>query len=325
MSDFSDSVFPLEDFIHTQDNAYPAGSTQLPLPSSQASYLTNFIQRAQAADFSPSTSTPSSLTSSIDREIYPTNIDLAAVADDLLDDALAAYNGFIEEDLPDNNVSSRSYTTEDIDDAFFNARNESLEPYSDNENNEPTHKPIIIQEEGEEGQDLLNDEYEGTIPPPPASRSYDSLDEVIQTLQAFFLSNGAAIVKSRTSNHTVLDGIKQPLYCKLICDRGSSKPPRGAGLRAYTTSKTNCPFYIITSATRKSGYRWSYTAHGEHNHPPSLGPAAHPSHRKRTERQNSKSAELYRFRDLQARQLVAQVRSIDPDRAHFIARDIYNG
>ncbi|KFA75030.1 hypothetical protein S40288_11757 [Stachybotrys chartarum IBT 40288] len=30
MSDFSDSIFPLEDFIHsTQDNAYPAGGLKL--------------------------------------------------------------------------------------------------------------------------------------------------------------------------------------------------------------------------------------------------------------------------------------------------------
>lgn len=48
------------------------------------------------------------------------NLDLVIVADNLLDDALAAYNSFIKEDLPNNNISSRSYIIEDINNALFN-------------------------------------------------------------------------------------------------------------------------------------------------------------------------------------------------------------
>ncbi|KFA77851.1 hypothetical protein S40288_09761 [Stachybotrys chartarum IBT 40288] len=173
-------------------------------------------------------------------------------------------------------------------------------------------------------EDTFDEVFEGIIPPPPPSGQYSTLDELYETLHQFYKVNGAAIVKKSPSNYAWVNGIRQPTYCKFICDRGPVRVSQSVGLRKASTAKIDCPFQALASAPKKAGHLWSYRTRGQHNHPPSLSPAAHPTYRKRTTEQKIKEAELFLNRGLAAREMGDQVRNVATDESHFIAKDIYN-
>ncbi|KAK1246768.1 hypothetical protein MKX08_000570 [Trichoderma sp. CBMAI-0020] len=90
------------------------------------------------------------------------------------------------------------------------------------------------------------------IPPPPPSAVYDSFDDLMAFLQGFHRENGAAVRKLKSASPREINGVKTPTYVILVCDQAGSIASTSTGIRKSSTQRTECPFKITATATKRS-------------------------------------------------------------------------
>ncbi|KAG6232689.1 hypothetical protein E4U26_004366 [Claviceps purpurea] len=165
------------------------------------------------------------------------------------------------------------------------------------------------------------------IPPLPPSVLYDTFDDLFAFLQTWARSNGVAFVKKSSSNTREINGTKMATRRLVLCDRGPGRPSTSRLHPRFRkpTLKIDCPFRIITSATMKNNWRWSYRVYGAHNHPRSHDPSENSMHRHRTAGQRSLASKPAQRPTLPARELAVAPKNISVTPAFFRHRDVYNG
>ncbi|KAG6044117.1 hypothetical protein E4U39_003696 [Claviceps sp. Clav50 group G5] len=164
------------------------------------------------------------------------------------------------------------------------------------------------------------------VPPLPPSVLYDSFDDLFNFLQAWARSNGVTFVKKSSSNPREVNGTKIATRRLVLCDRGPGRPSTSRGLRCPKSSrKTDCPFRIITSATMKNNWWWSYRVSGAHNHPRSHHASENSMHRRRTAGQRSLASKPAQRPTLPVRELVVAPKKRSGTPALFRHRDVSNG
>lgn len=120
-------------------------------------------------------------------------------------------------------------------------------PESDEEINE------FNEETGSQGpQEVEEVNKVAEIPPPPPSAVYDSFDDLMAFLQGFHRENGAAVRKLKSASPREINGVKTPTYVILVCDRAGSIASTSTGIRKSSTQRTECPFKITATATKRS-------------------------------------------------------------------------
>jgi hypothetical protein len=161
--------------------------------------------------------------------------------------------------------------------------------------------------------------------PLPPSAIFDSLDDLVASVQQHQRENGACVVRRNYANYRDFEGSKKPTYCQLLCDRGARRPIESTGLRNTASRKLNCPFKLTASATKPSGWRWSYkVVNGTHNHLPSLDPSSHTIHRRRTKEQMDVARSMIQYQGVPAREMADILRDHHPEPSFFKDKDIYN-
>ncbi|KAG6293124.1 hypothetical protein E4U09_003121 [Claviceps aff. purpurea] len=165
------------------------------------------------------------------------------------------------------------------------------------------------------------------IPPLPPSVLYDTFDDLFAFLQTWARSNGVAFVKKSSSNAREINGTKMSTRRLILCDRGPGRPSTSRLHPRFRkpTRKIDCPFRIITSATIKNNWRWSYRVSGAHNHPRSHDPSENSTHRRRTAGQRSLSSKPAQRPTLPACELAVAPKNRSVTPAFFRHRDVYNG
>ena len=102
----------------------------------------------------------------------------------------------------------------------------------------------------------------GISPIPQIDDSYESLEALIDALNAWGRSNGVGFAKKRTSNYK--DG--KPTYATLYCDRGFTRASQ-AKLRDTSTAKTDCPWSAVAKSLARNNRRWMLEIKcNDHNH-----------------------------------------------------------
>ncbi|KHO01037.1 uncharacterized protein MAM_00038 [Metarhizium album ARSEF 1941] len=165
-------------------------------------------------------------------------------------------------------------------------------------------------------------------PPPnlPPSPGYSSFDDLYNAVQAFGRKNGIAFTKGSISNNREINGVVQPTWGILDCDRGGrQKPPRGAGIRRTSSRKTGCTYRLKVSSSSSSGrWEWHYQELGSHNHDRSSDPSRHAIHRRFTESQKRRIMSLTRHTSLRPRSISTVMREEEDEELYFRQKDIYN-
>jgi hypothetical protein len=126
-------------------------------------------------------------------------------------------------------------------------------------------------------------------PPPPQSNasnaltlpplaSYPSREALFEAIQSWAKPRGYAFTVGKSK----LEGQRRKVY--YACDKCYPTPlPTTTRIRDTQTRGTGCPFSILAVELSSSlGWELRYrpgTIYSTHNHPPSLSPSAHPSHR----------------------------------------------
>lgn len=172
--------------------------------------------------------------------------------------------------------------------------------------------------------DAEHDPTSVEIPLPPPSPTFPTFEALLDYLQDFHRDNGAAVVKRRSGNRRMVNGVSMVTQYWLICDRGNSRPSVGRGIRQATSGKTDCPFAINAKTSQKLGWAWVYECHGAHNHPPSTDPSAHAVHRRRTAQQRALASSLVKHKALKAGEMRSIMQEVTGTPTFFTKKDIYN-
>ncbi|KFA60279.1 hypothetical protein S40285_07392 [Stachybotrys chlorohalonatus IBT 40285] len=154
-----------------------------------------------------------------------------------------------------------------------------------------------------EGYTLLGTEdipLDRQNPPPPPSGLYETHEKLIEHLQTFYVTHGAAVV-TLNSNKRKTHGIMKLSSITIVCDKSGKCKWEGAG-------------------------KWSYRVlEGRHNHPKSLDPAAHPSHRKFNAGQQVLLQNMTtKHVAIPAHEAGSLARDLAPETSFFTNKDIYN-
>jgi hypothetical protein len=128
------------------------------------------------------------------------------------------------------------------------------------------------------------------LPPPPPIDAlhallalppiaiYPSKEALFEAIQDWSKTRGYAFVISRSTR--LKSGRQKVNYA---CDRHPPVRPLVQGIRDTQSRGSGCLFSIIAAETPSLNWEVRYRLEARfntHNHPPSLSPAAHPSHRK---------------------------------------------
>jgi hypothetical protein len=143
--------------------------------------------------------------------------------------------------------------------------------------------------------DYLHDEFDGDlfdlpaeiIQPPPTSR-YNTFNEARLALLAHSQDNGYGISLHKSKPYYT--NVRTKFYYQ--CDRAREYISRATKSKTGTRT-TCCPFRVKIIET-KDGLWMLEAGQPTHNHPPSLNPAAHRVHRKRTAAEKEKILEMSR-------------------------------
>lgn len=81
---------------------------------------------------------------------------------------------------------------------------------------------------------------------------YDTLEALLNALNAWGRQRGVGFTKMRPSNH--VNG--SPTRYEIACDRGGREKTSKAMLRRTTTSKTGCPWFGVTKALAESDRKY---------------------------------------------------------------------
>jgi hypothetical protein len=112
----------------------------------------------------------------------------------------------------------------------------------------------------------------------PALATYPSREALFEAIQSWAKARGYAFTVGKSKR--VLDGRQKVYYA---CDRHSLLKPHTGRVRSTQSRGSGCLFSILALETLTLGWEVRYRPESKfntHNHPPSQGPVAHPSHRR---------------------------------------------
>jgi hypothetical protein len=112
----------------------------------------------------------------------------------------------------------------------------------------------------------------------PPLATYPSREALFEAIQNWAKARGYAFTVGKSKR--VPDGRQKVYYA---CDRHSLLKPHTGRVRSTQSRGSGCLFSILALETPSLGWEVRYRPESKfntHNHPPSQGPAAHPSHRR---------------------------------------------
>ncbi len=198
---------------------------------------------------------------------------------------------------------------------------ESPPPYS------PTALPAQRLEVSPEASDELSEQSSSPSPEPIPNPTIPgdaapTAEILFDRVNTFAKDNGFGIVRRHAYSYK-----GQKVRYTFQCDRfGEARPSEGAGIRQRKSRKCGCKWKVIAEALEEG--KWllrqpSNPEHNEHNHERSMGPSAHPSHRRLTAAIRATVEETSRRVGVRARDVRAVVQKQHPESV-FTRRDIYN-
>ncbi|OAQ59514.1 Zn(2)-C6 fungal-type DNA-binding domain-containingprotein [Purpureocillium lilacinum] len=156
------------------------------------------------------------------------------------------------------------------------------------------------------------------IPGDPAP----SAEVLFDTLNAFAKAHGFGVVRRNGHSHK-----GRKIRYSFQCDRfGQPRAAEGAGIRQRRSRKCGCRWMVIAEAKEEGKWLLREHAnpeHSQHNHGRSIGPSAHPSHRRLTAAVRATVESTSRRVGIRARDVRAVVQEEHPETV-FTQRDIYN-
>ncbi|KAK1447047.1 hypothetical protein CMEL01_08886, partial [Colletotrichum melonis] len=159
--------------------------------------------------------------------------------------------------------------------------------------------------------------------PPIPGDPEPTANALFNRVNTFAKANGFGIVK----RHKYTSRTGRLMRYLFQCDRfGEPGPSKGAGIRQRRSRKCGCQWQVIAEAQEEGKWLLRYHSdpqHSRHNHGPSLGASAHPSHRKLTRPVKDAIETTSRRVGIRARDIRAIVQEQFPE-ASFTQRDIYN-
>lgn len=153
---------------------------------------------------------------------------------------------------------------------------------------------------------------------------YDTLEALLNALNAWGRQRGVGFTKMRPSNY--VNG--SPTRYEIACDRGGREKTSKAMLRRTTTSKTGCPWFGVAKALAESDRKWTFEAKiMHHNHEITAGDVfeltTHRGHRGLTDAMKADVATLSLNASQRPRDIVSYLRRTYPDTV-FTAKDVEN-
>ena len=112
----------------------------------------------------------------------------------------------------------------------------------------------------------------------PPLATYPSREALLEAIQSWAKARGYAFTVGKSKR--VPDGRQKVYYA---CDRHLTLKPHTGRVRSTQSRGSGCLFSIVAFETLSLSWEVRYRAEAKfntHNHPPSQGPAAHPSHRR---------------------------------------------
>ena len=112
----------------------------------------------------------------------------------------------------------------------------------------------------------------------PPLATYPSREALFEGIQSWAKARGYAFTVGKSKR--VPDGRQKVYYA---CDRHPLLKPHTGRVRSTQSRGSGCLFSIVAFETLSLSWEVRYRAEAKfntHNHPPSQGPAAHPSHRR---------------------------------------------
>ncbi len=156
------------------------------------------------------------------------------------------------------------------------------------------------------------------IPGDPAP----SAEVLFDTVNAFAKAHGFGVVRRNGHSHK-----GRKIRYSFQCDRfGQPRAAEGAGIRQRRSRKCGCRWMVIAEAKEEGKWLLREHAnpeHSQHNHGRSIGPSAHPSHRRLTAAVRATIESTSRRVGIRARDVRAVVQEEHPETV-FTQRDIYN-
>ncbi|OAQ63889.1 mutator-like element [Purpureocillium lilacinum] len=161
------------------------------------------------------------------------------------------------------------------------------------------------------------------IPNPPIPGDIAPTAEVLfDCVNTFAKAHGFGIVRRHAFSYK-----GRKVRYTFQCDRfGESRPARGAGLRQRKSRKCGCKWMVIAEAVEEGKWllrQHSNPEHSQHNHERSMGPSAHPCHRRLTAAVGATVESTSRRVGIRARDVRAVIQEQHPESV-FTRKDIYN-
>ena len=157
-----------------------------------------------------------------------------------------------------------------------------------------------------------------SIPGDPAPTA----EALFDTVNAFAKAHGFGVVRRNGHSHK-----GRKIRYSFQCDRfGDPRATEGAGIRQRRSRKCGCRWMVIAEAKEEGKWllrKHTNPEHSQHNHGRSIGPSAHPSHRRLTAAVRATVESTSRRVGIRARDVRAVVQEQHPETA-FTQRDIYN-
>lgn len=161
------------------------------------------------------------------------------------------------------------------------------------------------------------------IPNPPIPGDpAPSAQVLFDCVNTFAKANGFGIVRRNAYSYK-----GRKIRYSFQCDRfGEPATSQGAGLRQRKSRKCGCKWMVVAEALEEGKWllrQHRNPEHSQHNHGRSIGPSAHPSHRRLTEPTRKTVESTSRRVGIRARDVRAIVQEQHPE-SSFTRKDIYN-
>ncbi|KAF6528093.1 hypothetical protein HZS61_008395 [Fusarium oxysporum f. sp. conglutinans] len=161
------------------------------------------------------------------------------------------------------------------------------------------------------------------IPNPPIpGDAAPSAEVLFNWVNTFAKAHGFGIVRRNAYSYK-----GRKIRYSFQCDRfGEPRPTEGVGIRQRKSRKCGCKWMVVAEALEKDKWllrRHPNPEHSQHNHGRSIGPSAHPSHRRLTTDIRATVESTSRRVGIRARDVRAVVQEQHPESV-FTRKDIYN-
>ncbi|EWZ28288.1 hypothetical protein FOZG_17994 [Fusarium oxysporum Fo47] len=161
------------------------------------------------------------------------------------------------------------------------------------------------------------------IPNPPIpGDAAPSAEVLFNWVNTFAKAHGFGIVRRNAYSYK-----GRKIRYSFQCDRfGEPRPTEGVGIRQRKSRKCGCKWMVVAEALEEDKWllrRHPNPEHSQHNHGRSIGPSAHPSHRRLTTDIRATVESTSRRVGIRARDVRAVVQEQHPESV-FTRKDIYN-